>query len=98
MDEFAGCEYGDRSYQCTNIQPFDCYVERNRQICCDRCRIFREQMQTTGKPSLSSTVSYITFGGLSLKSQERKVKTRYVFFVRLSFPYVEIVLNIIIRI
>ena len=44
-----GCEYGDRFYQCRNIQPFDCYVERNRQICCERCEELRQQMQANGK-------------------------------------------------
>ncbi|XP_060606693.1 uncharacterized protein LOC132758989 [Ruditapes philippinarum] len=41
--ENTGCEYGDRSQQCRDINPYDCYNERNRQVCCDRCRIFREQ-------------------------------------------------------
>lgn len=38
-----GCEYGDRSYQCRNIEPFDCYVERTRHICCDQCRRYAMQ-------------------------------------------------------
>lgn len=45
--ENLGCEYGDRSHQCRDIQPFDCYNERNRQVCCDRCRQFREQRAQT---------------------------------------------------
>ena len=40
----AGCEYGDRSTQCRDISPFDCYNDRNRQICCERCEQFRQQM------------------------------------------------------
>ncbi|KAL5011195.1 hypothetical protein ScPMuIL_011722 [Solemya velum] len=38
-----GCEYGDKSYQCKNIEPFDCYVQRNRDICCETCERFRTQ-------------------------------------------------------
>lgn len=40
----TGCEYGDRSNQCRTINPYDCYNERNRQVCCERCQQFREQM------------------------------------------------------
>lgn len=39
----TGCEYGDWSYQCRNIQPFDCYNDRNRDICCETCRLHRER-------------------------------------------------------
>ncbi|XP_048728246.2 uncharacterized protein LOC125646127 [Ostrea edulis] len=42
----TGCEYGDRSYQCRNIEPFDCYVARTRDICCDRCAQFLRQLNT----------------------------------------------------
>lgn len=41
-----GCEYGDRSYQCRNIEPFDCYVDRTREICCDRCAQYLRQLNT----------------------------------------------------
>ncbi|KAK3102432.1 hypothetical protein FSP39_011342 [Pinctada imbricata] len=44
--ENRDCEYGDRSDQCRNIQPFDCYNNRTRNICCDRCRNYRSQMST----------------------------------------------------
>ncbi|XP_046558638.1 uncharacterized protein LOC124267699 [Haliotis rubra] len=33
----VGCEFGDHSYQCRQIQPHDCYDLRNRQSCCDTC-------------------------------------------------------------
>ena len=59
-----GCEYGDRSYQCRNIQPFDCYVERNRQICCERCEELRQQMQANGKNL--SHLTHLTFPGNTL--------------------------------
>ncbi|XP_041367340.1 uncharacterized protein LOC121381968 [Gigantopelta aegis] len=36
-----GCEYGDHSYQCRQIQPFDCYDLRNRQSCCETCEQHR---------------------------------------------------------
>lgn len=42
----SGCEYGDRSYQCRNIEPFDCYVDRTREICCDRCAQYLRQLNT----------------------------------------------------
>lgn len=42
----AGCEYGDRSYQCRNMEPFDCYVPRNREICCDTCSRYELQRNT----------------------------------------------------
>ncbi|XP_033753355.1 uncharacterized protein LOC117336811 [Pecten maximus] len=41
-----GCEYGDRSYQCRNMEPFDCYAPRNRQICCDKCSRYELQINT----------------------------------------------------
>lgn len=45
----TGCEYGDWSYQCRNMEPFDCYNDRNRDICCETCRIHKER-QTEGLP------------------------------------------------
>ncbi|XP_046377550.2 uncharacterized protein LOC124149805 isoform X2 [Haliotis rufescens] len=33
----VGCEFGDHSYQCRQIQPHDCYDLRNRQSCCNTC-------------------------------------------------------------
>lgn len=39
----TGCEYGDWSYQCRNIQPFDCYNSRNRDICCEQCRLHKDR-------------------------------------------------------
>lgn len=42
--ERTGCEYGDRSHQCRTINPYDCYNDRNRQVCCERCHQFRNQM------------------------------------------------------
>ncbi|KAL3842565.1 hypothetical protein ACJMK2_020560 [Sinanodonta woodiana] len=45
----TGCEYGDKSFQCRNIEPFDCYVDRNRNICCDRCQQFQRQ-NTDARP------------------------------------------------
>ncbi|OWF40390.1 uncharacterized protein LOC110463887 [Mizuhopecten yessoensis] len=41
-----GCEYGDRSYQCRNMEPFDCYAQRNREICCDTCSRYESQRNT----------------------------------------------------
>ncbi|CAG2255319.1 unnamed protein product [Mytilus edulis] len=41
--ENTGCEYGDWSYQCRNIQPFDCYNSRNRDICCEQCRLHKDR-------------------------------------------------------
>jgi len=51
--EHQGCEYGDRSQQCTDIQPLDCYNERNSQVCCQRCQAFRLQ-----RPSAEHTCRY----------------------------------------
>ncbi|XP_060068223.1 uncharacterized protein LOC132548378 [Ylistrum balloti] len=42
----VGCEYGDRSYQCRNMEPFDCYAPRNREICCDTCNRYELQRNT----------------------------------------------------
>lgn len=42
----TGCEYGDRSFQCRNIEAFDCYVARTRDICCDRCAQYLRQLNT----------------------------------------------------
>lgn len=39
----VGCEYGDWSYQCRNIQPFDCYNQRNRDICCQTCQYHKDR-------------------------------------------------------
>lgn len=41
-----GCEYGDRSYQCRNMEAFDCYVPRNREICCHTCNRYEQQLST----------------------------------------------------
>ncbi|KAL4224829.1 hypothetical protein ACF0H5_015525 [Mactra antiquata] len=50
----VGCEYGDRSSQCDSIRPSDCYNERNRQVCCERCNHFQEQMQRFNLPATCS--------------------------------------------
>ncbi|KAH3877447.1 uncharacterized protein LOC127871461 [Dreissena polymorpha] len=62
----AGCEYGDRSDQCRDIQAFDCYNDRNRQICCERCEHFRSQI-----PQQLSTCQ---FGDLTPRCQEIREK------------------------
>uniref|UniRef100_K1QRG6 Uncharacterized protein n=1 Tax=Magallana gigas TaxID=29159 RepID=K1QRG6_MAGGI len=45
-NEAVRCEYGDRSFQCRNIEAFDCYVARTRDICCDRCAQYLRQLNT----------------------------------------------------
>ncbi|XP_076451149.1 uncharacterized protein LOC143287022 [Babylonia areolata] len=37
----VGCEYGDHSGRCQQLQPYDCYDLRNRQGCCDSCQRMR---------------------------------------------------------
>lgn len=40
----VGCEYGDHSGRCQQLQSYDCYDLRNRQSCCQTC----ERMQKQG--------------------------------------------------
>ncbi|XP_070199508.1 uncharacterized protein [Littorina saxatilis] len=40
----VGCEYGDHSGRCQQLQSYDCYDLRNRQSCCQSC----ERMQKPG--------------------------------------------------
>lgn len=42
-----GCEYGDHSGRCAQLQSFDCYDLRNRQSCCHTC----ERLQRPGARS-----------------------------------------------
>ncbi|KAK7486438.1 hypothetical protein BaRGS_00022362 [Batillaria attramentaria] len=37
-----GCEYGDHSGRCAQLQSFDCYDLRNRQSCCETCERLRQ--------------------------------------------------------
>ncbi|XP_064603284.1 uncharacterized protein LOC135468791 [Liolophura sinensis] len=40
-----GCEYGDRSRQCSSLNPSQCYIRSNRNICCQTCERLRNPSQ-----------------------------------------------------
>lgn len=43
-----GCEYGDHSRQCQNLDPYLCYERQNREICCETCPRLKKFASGTG--------------------------------------------------
>ncbi|KAL5005691.1 hypothetical protein ScPMuIL_016849 [Solemya velum] len=38
----AGCEFGDRSSQCSDLSPVQCYTTTNANLCCETCKGYED--------------------------------------------------------